>query len=234
MTRVIDRGERVYEVTLEPKTSLPRFLPGQFLHLALDEYDPSSNWPESRVFSITSLPSNRGLLSILYSVKGRFTSRMEQEIHLGKVVWVKLPYGDFRFDDLNRARFLWAGGTGIAAFSSLLQAIAKAGNPAPVRLIYGIRNPRLFFYEEVVCTLAGRGLCKGVDLFVEHGEVPSDLVGIETHPGPLDFSAVVKAIDGAGSADHYLAGPPGMLEMLKTRLRNRSVPQGRIFLESWG
>lgn len=30
---------------------LPRFLPGQFIHLTLDAYDPAGFWPDSRVFS---------------------------------------------------------------------------------------------------------------------------------------------------------------------------------------
>ena len=32
------------------------FKPGQFLHLALDAFEPGGFWPESRVFSIASAP----------------------------------------------------------------------------------------------------------------------------------------------------------------------------------
>ena len=54
--QVIDHGERVYTLALRPERPVPRFRPGQFLHLALDPYDPSGFWPESRVFSIASPP----------------------------------------------------------------------------------------------------------------------------------------------------------------------------------
>ena len=40
-----------------PNGRAPRFRPGQFLHLALDAYDPSGFWPDSRVFSIASRAS---------------------------------------------------------------------------------------------------------------------------------------------------------------------------------
>jgi len=72
---IIDHGEHVYTVDLLPERPVPRFQPGQFLHLALDPYDPSGFWPESRVFSIASSPSRRERLRISYSVKGRFTPR---------------------------------------------------------------------------------------------------------------------------------------------------------------
>ena len=42
--KIIDFGEHVYQVHLRPERPLPRFRPGQFLHLALDSYDPSGFW----------------------------------------------------------------------------------------------------------------------------------------------------------------------------------------------
>ena len=96
--RVVDHGERVYTVTLAPDGQAPAFRPGQFLHLALDPFDPGGFWPESRVFSIASSPTERDRLSITYAVKGVFTMRMERELAPGRTVWVKLPYGEFTVD----------------------------------------------------------------------------------------------------------------------------------------
>jgi hypothetical protein len=42
--KIIDFGEHVYQVHLRPERPLSRFRPGQFLHLALDSYDPSGFW----------------------------------------------------------------------------------------------------------------------------------------------------------------------------------------------
>ena len=80
---VTDHGERVYTVELEPSSPVPRFKPGQFLHLALDPYEPGGFWPESRVFSIASSPDERDRLAITYAVKGTFTSRMERGLAPG-------------------------------------------------------------------------------------------------------------------------------------------------------
>src|SRR6187431_754833 len=94
---VVDHGDHVYTVELDTRGATPRFIPGQFLHLALDPYD-GGFWPESRVFSIASSPADRDRLLITYAVKGAFTSRMERELRPGGEVWVKLPYGTFTVD----------------------------------------------------------------------------------------------------------------------------------------
>jgi ferredoxin-NADP reductase len=38
-----------------------KFVPGAFFHLALDEYDPSGAWPESRCFSIQTSPNEENI-----------------------------------------------------------------------------------------------------------------------------------------------------------------------------
>jgi len=88
---ILDHGEHVYTLVLRPERPAPRFRAGQFLHFALDPYDPTGFWPESRVFSIASSPESRELVRITYAVHGAFTARMEREIKRGARVWIKLP-----------------------------------------------------------------------------------------------------------------------------------------------
>ena len=122
---ITDHGERVYSVELEPLASVPSFKPGQFLHLAIDPYDGAGFWPESRVFSIASSPHNRDRLTITYAVKGAFTSRMERELARGSRAWVKLPYGEFTVD-AGRDAVLFAGGTGVTAFTAFLGSLTPS------------------------------------------------------------------------------------------------------------
>src|SRR3984893_12611617 len=88
--RVVPHGERVYSLALRPERPAPRFRAGQFLHLALDPYDPSGFWPESRVSSTASPPAQRDLVRITYAVHGGFTARMEKELTEGKEAWIKM------------------------------------------------------------------------------------------------------------------------------------------------
>src|SRR5438046_208202 len=123
--RLIQHGGRVYTIVLRPERPAPVFRPGQFLHLALDPYDATGFWPESRVFSIASSPTERNRLCITYSAAGRFTTRMEAELAEGRHVWVKMPYGEFVVRKTTDVA-LFAGGTGITAFTDFLDGPALA------------------------------------------------------------------------------------------------------------
>lgn len=165
--QIKDHGDHVYTVELRPERPAPRFRPGQFLHLALDEYDPSGFWPESRVFSIANSPLERDRLRISYSVRGRFTARMERELAGHRWVWVKLPYGDFVID-AGRDVVMFAGGTGITAFTAFLAHLDSA-YPRGVFLVYGARNRRLLIYRDLVCRCLEKAPQVQARFFLEEG-----------------------------------------------------------------
>jgi ferredoxin-NADP reductase len=215
---IVDHGERVYTVELEPSTRLPLFKPGQFLHLAIDPFD-GGFWPESRVFSIASSPRDRDRLTITYAVKGAFTTRMERELAPGAVVWAKLPYGEFIVDAESDA-VLFAGGTGVTAFTAFLQSLTPDLDSRVV-LFYGARTPDLFVYGPLVEACAD--------------EVPSlacHLIDESTH-GRLEVDAAWPAIAALHDPVFYLSGPPPMLAALTAQLRQRDVPDERIRTDAW-
>jgi ferredoxin-NADP reductase len=216
---VIDHGEHVYTVELEPATAVPQFKPGQFLHLAIDPYDGAGFWPESRVFSIASSPRNRDRLTITYAVKGAFTTRMERELVPGARVWVKLPYGEFVVDSSSDA-VLFAGGTGVTAFTAFLQSLTP-DLASRILLFYGARTPQLFVYGSLAEACAS--------------EVPSltcHLVSEETQ-GRLSVEVAWPAIAALNDPVFYLSGPPLMLEAITRQLRGRDVPPERIRTDAW-
>jgi len=223
---VIDHGERVYSVFLGPHSPSPRFQAGQFLHLALDPYDPSDFWPESRVFSIASAPDDRDLLRITYAVKGQFTARMEAELRAGREVWIKLPYGEFIVSPKSDACLL-AGGTGITAFTAFL-----AGLPAEyehhVHLFYGARRPDLLIYRPLVDSALQR--CSNLHA-VFTAEQASD--GTDCLPGRIDLEVVWKSIPNPQAITYYIAGPPEMIRTFTHGLGQRGVSAKCIIIDAW-
>ena len=167
--RVVAHGERVYTLALRPERLVPRFRAGQFLHLALDPYDPTGFWPDSRVFSIASPPAERDGVRITYAVHGRFTERMESDLVEGREVWIKMPYGDFVVDSRTDVA-LFAGGTGITAFTAFLEGLTPETNRS-IMLAYGARTDRLLIYRDAVERCAQRVPSLDVTYFVEHGGV---------------------------------------------------------------
>jgi ferredoxin-NADP reductase len=216
---VTDHGERVYTVELSPSEPAPRFRPGQFLHLALDPYEPDGFWPESRVFSIASSPTRRDRLAITYAVKGAFTTRMERELVAGGTVWVKLPYGEFVVDP-TRDAVLFAGGTGVTAFTAFLESLVPEYD-RHVELFYGARRPGLFVYGPLTQTRAR-----------EVSSLTCRLVCEETD-GRLDAGIAWPAIQTLGDPVFYLSGPPAMLAALTGQLRGRGVAMEVIRTDAW-
>jgi ferredoxin-NADP reductase len=216
---VTDHGERVYTVDLQPSAPLPRFRPGQFLHLALDPFESDGFWPESRVFSIASSPSERDKLTITYAVKGAFTMRMERELVVGATAWVKLPYGEFVVDP-SRDAVLFAGGTGITAFTAFLQSLTP-DHHSRVALFYGARTDDLFVYGP----LAQARAC-AVPL------LKSALICEESH-GRLRVDAAWPAIESLTDPVFYLSGPPQMLDALTNQLRASGVSDDVIRTDAW-
>jgi ferredoxin-NADP reductase len=244
---IIDHGGRVYTVDLVPTTSVPPFRPGQFLHLTVEDYDPAGFWPESRVFSIASSPRERGRIRICYSVKGRYTTRMEQVLKAGGEVWIKLPYGDFVIDGGSDA-VLIAGGTGISAFTAFLQSLTPQAGPR-VTLIYGARTPALFLFQDMILSqLAAVPQFEAV-FFAEiedaaftrqlaaHPKVPTCYAGRISldailRPPPSDLRPPSSVLCSLSSV-FYLSGPPIMLSTLSQQLLARGVPADLVRTDAW-
>lgn len=235
LERIIDHGQQVYTLELRPERPVPRFLPGQFLHLALDAYDAGDFWPESRVFSIASSPATREVLRISYSVRGRFTARMERELRPGRWVWVKLPYGEF-IVDAGRPAVLLAGGTGITAFTAFVEGLTP-DHPHPVWLAYGARDRERLIYRDMLQQQARKVARLRVYYFVEQDDdgrspAPGDHEP-PVRPGRVSCAAVWPDVERPDEAIFYLSGPPAMLKALTWELHGLGVSPAAIRTDAW-
>jgi ferredoxin-NADP reductase len=232
--QIVDHGERVYTLALRPERPAPRFRAGQFLHLALEPYDPTGFWPESRVFSIASPPAQRDLVRITYAVHGGFTARMESELAEGTEIWIKMPYGDFVIE--NRADVvLFAGGTGITAFTAFLEDLPPT-HDRPVTLAYGARMSRLLIYREVVERCAHRVPSLDVSYFVEDVDVGRDRDEADpraVHHGRVSVAAVWPRLRRPLDTTYYISGPPLMLKSIGQDLRARNISPEAIHIDAW-
>jgi ferredoxin-NADP reductase len=225
--RITAHGGRTYTLELVPERPAPRFLPGQFLHLALDPYDPSGFWPESRVFSIASAPQNRQSLEITYSVKGRFSSRMESDLHPGSEVWIKMPFGEFIID-ANHPAALFAGGTGITAFTAFLAGLTPPLKQ-PVAVFYGARERELLIYRPLVerCIASVPGF--NALYFLEQA---AELAENE-RKGFLSIETAWPYIADPLHTRFYLSGPPPMSKALTSQFINAGMDKNQVCVDAW-
>ena len=226
-------GEHVCILRLHTEAKLPRFKPGQFLHLALDAYDPSNGfWPESRVFSIAAAPSDQDIV-IAYSVKGSFTSRMKRELHVGSGVWIKLPYGSFVIDEIVGSSgpiILVAGGTGITAFVSFLDREANGCSLRQMRLFYGVKNKSLFLFQEQIAN--AKCSCREFSYQLYLEEAVRD-GALSATLGRLKAAPIIDAHREMNSGDVFLAGPPLMIDSFQQAFTSAGVPVEKIHIDAW-
>jgi NAD(P)H-flavin reductase len=226
VTQITDHGDHVYSLELIPDRKIPLFHPGQFLHLALDGYDPSGFWPDSRAFSIASSPAQREILRLTYSVQGRFTARMERELVIGQKIWVKLPYGEFVVGG-DTDVVLMAGGTGISAFTAYLAAL-KPDLPHSVTLFYGARHNGLLLYREMLDEQASS--VPGLRVFYQ---LESGNLAAGELRGRLSIQDAWERLGQPLLAHYFLSGPPIMLKTLSQDLRSRGIAESAIHTDAW-
>jgi ferredoxin-NADP reductase len=208
------------------------------MHLAIDEYDPAGGfWPESRVFSIASC-SGSERLTIVYSVKGRYTKLMEERLKPGLEVWIKLPFGDFIIDSRilpGSDVVLVAGGTGISPFIPFLEDTFESGTSnRKIRLYYGLRNPGLFLFREVLAKCAAKGLLD-MRLYFESGSDGSEsAIGFRAAgSGRLSPEKAYEESRDLRNPVFFLSGPPVMIELFKSSLLGAGLSRDRIQIDEW-
>ncbi len=221
---VIKHTESVVSYIFVPQGRVPLFRAGQFMHIALDEYHPETQWPESRVFSIASSPTvRREELSVTVSVKGSFTERIYQTLQEGSECWLKLPYGEFLFPT-DKHLILIAGGVGITPYLSLLRQMLEEQSEQKVWLYYGIRSAEHYLFRELLSRCEAELPYFDKTVYCEN----SAEFGKQ---GILDIDSIYSAAPD-GSL-FYLSGPPTMIVAFKKRLCELGVPVSRIVVDDW-
>lgn len=210
--------EGVYTLELESLGKPFKYDAGQFLHFALDEYDPSAQWPESRCFSMQSAPCEE-TIRITYAAKGQFTKRMEQELKPGKEVTLKLPYGDLFSQDHNKENTVFiAGGTGITPYLSLFTDTSFATYTKPI-LFVGFRDEGMNLYK------AELEIAQKINSGLEIHLVYQDKDGI------LDIEKIFN--ENNSNCSFFISGPPIMIKNFKQTLINKGVPENQVLTDDW-
>jgi ferredoxin-NADP reductase len=221
--RVSEVRQPLPDVCLARLESLDRpfqYRPGQFLHLALEAYDPSQPWPESRCFSIQTPPATSDrILGIAYSIKGAFTRRMADELRPGRELWLKLPYGDLFGDGIPDIPCVFlAGGTGVTPFLSLFLDPAFRAIPRAA-LYLGVRTAGYHLFAPELATAQAAHPHFDIEVIPEdrQGRIPLDRV-LATH--------------GSG-AIYLISGPPAMIRGFRDYFLAAGVPSGQIRTDDW-
>ena len=228
---IIQHTEDVKSFVMLPLSRCPTFKPGQFLHLAIDQYDPSFQWPESRVFSIASSPGQFTEITITFSVKGKFTRRMFDEVKNGDLVWLKFPYGSFLFIDDKADIILIAGGTGITPFVSFLKHSIKNKLDTNISLYYGVRSPEYLIFDSLLQECQKKLKNYKHHIFFEADSEKNEFDVVSN--GRLSIETILIDTVGNDNAIYYLSGPQKMILNFKKQLLKSGLSENKIIIDEW-
>ncbi len=208
----------LFTIQMKSLNGMFKYAPGQFLHLALDAYDPSSGWPESRCFSMQSTAMDE-LLKITYAVKGRFTGRMAGELKVGSIVTLKLPYGElFTQEHVHNNTVFISGGTGITPFLSLFTDKSFAGYTNPY-LFAGFRSLEFNLYQNELV------------LAKQHNNSFHITCIYQDKQGMLDIDKIIAKSDRESS--FFISGPPAMIKSFRAFLLLNGLKRNQIKTDDW-
>ncbi|MFA5329750.1 MAG: FAD-dependent oxidoreductase [Prolixibacteraceae bacterium] len=214
---IVNPFKGIYTIEFRSLENKYKYYPGQFLHIALDEdYDGSSQWPDSRCFSMQSNPAEE-TIRITYSVKGTFTKQIEKQLSVGSKVWLKLPYGDLFTQVHSKTDTVFiAGGTGITPFLSLFthKSFNEYINP---KIYLGFRSKEFNIYQGELDRLCNSS--KFMKLYCENTD------------GIIDINQTFR--DNGTSSNYFISGPPAMIKVFKQALLSMGVPIGNILTDDW-
>ena len=231
---VIRHTPDVATYLLRAQKRLPRFKPGQFIHLTVDEFDPASFWPESRVFSVANAVADRRSVTLTISRQGDYTNRIIHDLQVGDPVWGKGPYGEFVLNGSHgyRRAVLIAGGTGITPFGAFMDAAVTDGQ-LPVEsatLYYGAQTEHLLLYRRLCDQCAEKVHGFQVRYFSE--SQPRSKSERVQH-GRLDIANILAEQPDISQTAFFLSGPKAMIDAFQSFLLSQGLPQEQILVDAW-
>lgn len=238
VTEVIVHNDRVHSYTLVSEKALPRFLPGQFIHLSLESYDPSDFWPESRVFSVANSIFDNRTVKLVVGAQGNYTQRIINELHVGSLVSCKGPYGDFIVrteEKSDTAVILVAGGTGITPFSAFMESLLQQETLdfSKCFLFYGTRSSDLLIYRNLADACAAKFKNFEVFYFIENIGLDKTLP-LNITFGKLNIHSILDIVKSDSNNIFYLSGPRMMIDSFSHELKNvYRYANENVIIDAW-
>jgi toluene monooxygenase electron transfer component len=215
-------GPEIRRFTFE--TAEPaEFLPGQYAILHLGE-------KLRRAYSMCNLPGGNILQLIAKRYDGGIGSNALAGMQPGQGITIEAPFGVCTLKRKRGRKVFVAGGTGISPILSMVcQAADERINfGAPVHVIYGAQTP---------ADLAAGDLLEEATRRIANAQyvpVVKDAPQDWPYATGLVTDAIAATIPEPSAAEFYVAGPPPMVNAVKTLLQRADVPITQVCYDSFG
>ena len=206
------------------------FKPGQYSDIQIPGHDGH------RSFSMAMTPTSSSTLEFLIKKypDGHFSGLLDGGLKVGDELELDGPYGAFTLKEWSDRRIVCiGGGAGMAPILSLLRHMVEENIERPVTFYYGARNPADLFYVDEISQL-GKQLpdFRFVPCLSETWPDDWSEVGVAGESG-LVTEVVDRRETGLDGCDHYLCGPPPMVDAAIALLEANGVPHEYIHYDKF-
>ena len=227
ISRLAPLAPDVMQVFLRlPAVETLRFHPGQYLDILLDE-------GRRRSFSIASPPHDSGLLELHVRrvTGGTFTERLFGTSPVGSLLRIEGPIGQFVYREGPAPVLMIAGGTGFAPLKSMLRHVLEGkGNGRAVHLYWGARQAHDVYEEELVREWVRQ--YPQLNFTVVLSEASTKTKAAHHRLGWV-HEAVLADHANLAPFDVYTAGPPALVEAVRSNFPASGVQPDRLFFDSF-
>lgn len=256
--KIVRKEKEAEEITsfyLQPVDSnlkLPSFKPGQYIsvNVFVDELD-GGVW-QARQYSLSDAPGKDYLrISVKrepgievgepghMSHPGYLSNIMHEKKHVGDIVRVSHPWGDFFFDeekeDSSAPIVLISAGVGLTCLNSILNTTLERSS-RPVTWIQGARDSKTRAFKKEIDGLAAKKENLHTVYFSsspQEGEVQGQDYDIKSR---VDLDQIDRKVLFADNDKtlYFTCGPEKFMLDVEAKLKSYGVPAKRIYMELFG
>lgn len=211
------------------------FVPGQYVSIRL--FLPEINLLQPRQYSISSGPNGQYYrisvkreAGIQDTPEGMISNHLHQNIHIGDLIDVSAPAGNFFLKDHNGPVVFISGGVGQTPLLSMLENLVKGGQRQGT-WIHGCRDKNVHAFKEDVEKWTAENPHIQKHIFYNNIGSETDL---ENHyEGWVDLNKLEKDIH-TDQTVYYVCGPVPFIEKQYKDLINIGVSKSSIYFEEFG
>jgi CDP-4-dehydro-6-deoxyglucose reductase len=207
-----------------PAVETLRFQPGQYLDILLEG-------GRRRSFSIASPPHDSQLLELHVRrvPGGGFTDRLFGALDAGALLRIEGPVGQFTYRPGSSPVLMIAGGTGFAPLKSMLRHVLEntGQSPRDIHFYWGARQAIDLYEEKTVLEWTRRHPQLHFTAVLSEGNASEHRRRGWVH------EAVLADHPDLSAFDVYAAGPPAMIEAIRTTFPREGLDPNRLHFDSF-
>jgi ferredoxin-NADP reductase/MOSC domain-containing protein YiiM len=233
VTDVSPQSETVVSLSLaDPGSSLPKWLPGQFITVRLTRSQTDA--PLIRSYSLCNLPgSGEYRIAVKQEPHGVASRYIREHVKPGDTMEVAAPRGSFFLSRGDSPVVLLSAGVGVTPVLAMLHSLAQNEPTRAVWWIHGARNS-----SEHPFAAEARALLTKLPQSKSHVSYSRptafDQLGVDyTSQGRLSAD-VFDTLTLPHDAQVYLCGPVTFMDDLRASLTSYGLDPSRIHVETFG